>query len=197
MKKYNIILAIMMVVTIIINSAYGILNNMATGLEVFENYVEVQLVNGNSNNSYTVEEYVNEKLMKNDVDNDKLELAHSDKDTIKCIYTTTDTYSIKDDLKLKINIKKNNGVIIGRNVDVKPHTEQNLFYEFDCEKGELIQVKERKIGIPKTASGTIKSIFTILVVIWDLIFVLYLVIYFKKRVELAKKNGIVKNKNNN
>ena len=194
MKKYNIILAVMMVVTIIINSTYGILNNMATGLEVFKNYIEVKLVNGNSNNSYTVEEYINEKLVKDDENNDRVELYYSDKDTIKCIYITTDVYSEKDDLKLKMNIKKNNGVIVGRNVDIKPQTKQNLFYEFDCEKGELIPAKERKIGIPKTASDRMRSIFTNIVVIWDIIFIVYLVIYFKKRVKLSNKDDKVKDK---
>lgn len=195
MKKYNIVLAVMMVITIIINSTYGIINNMATRIDLFNNYVEIKLVNGNGNNSYTVEEYVNEKLILNEVDNGKFELFHSNKNIIKCIYTTTDRYSMKDDLILKINIKKNNGVIIGRNIKIKPQTEQNLFYEFDCEKGDLIEAKERKIGIPKTIHDTIKIIFTSVVVISDILFVLYLVIYFKKRVELTNKEKNTKTKN--
>lgn len=195
MKKYNIVLAVMMVITIIINSTYGIINNMATRIDLFNNYVEIKLVNGNGNNSYTVEEYVNGKLISNDVDNGKFELFHSNKNIIKCIYTTTDRYSMKDDLILKINIKKNNGVIIGRNIKIKPQTEQNLFYEFDCEKGDLIEAKERKIGIPKTIHDIIKIIFTSVVVISDILFVLYLVIYFKKRVELTNKEKNTKTKN--
>ena len=192
MKKYNIILVAICVLVIFFNAMYYASNNMAGGIRTFKNYVEVELVNFN-NNTYSVEAYNDGNL----IEEFFYYLPYSDEDTIKCILVSNDTYKENDELKVVITVKKNDGVTIDRKINLKQHTENNFAYEFDCDTGTLSEKEARKWNIPKYPTEKMFFYLKVTVYILNIIFVIYLVFFFKKLVKYLKEKENVKVNNNN
>lgn len=201
MKKYNILLAIVIILAVGACFFYNVINNFAGGyvakyqyLKITmnnfkQNQFDIELYNDNEKKDYTMPKEYRTGIV-DDMGQDIMKKVEDNEIKFYSNYNAIyDVPGIDFVDTIKVKITKNNGEMFEQDFSYEFGDDVYNYYEFDCETGTLVEKEVDETDMPhisqrafkKKIDDTIKFVYYTIMVIATLYVVFYIYVLIKNK----------------
>lgn len=169
MKKYNVFLLIVIIVTLVASFMYETLTNMAGGYDARYQYLKISMKNF-AKNEYKIELYKNDEQKDfkmpieygiNVYDENNEEIMRKLAENEIRYYSSYNAIEGEEDPDykdtVKVEITKNNGEVFIKEFNYEFDENVYYAYEFDCETGMLIEKEVDESDMPHTYPTALRN----------------------------------------